>query len=67
MTDIGIHNHLNYFIMETLQITKNWNTKKVSIPKGVKAVSSAYENQMPYLTKSKICCICGTSSDVISM
>jgi len=53
--------------METLQITKNWNTKKVSIPKGVKAVSSAYENQMPYLTKSKICCICGTSSDVISM
>lgn len=53
--------------MKTLQITKNWNAKKVSVSKGVKAVNSAYENQMPYLKNSKICCICGTSSDVISM
>lgn len=28
---------------------------------------SAYKNSSPYLTESRVCSICGTSSDVISM
>ncbi|UOB16509.1 hypothetical protein [Abyssalbus ytuae] len=35
--------------------------------KKITTVKSAYEYASPYLTQSKVCSICGTSSDVISM
>jgi len=51
--------------MEALKL-KVWkpNVNKIS---GLKVVKSAYQNGEPYLTKSRVCSICGPSSDVISM
>lgn len=51
--------------MKTLKL-KVW---KPSISKntGLNAVKSAYKEGDAYLTKSRVCSICGPSSDVISM
>jgi hypothetical protein len=52
-----------------LSVKKQTSVLKTIITKGTNLVivKSAYLNSDPYLTKSRVCSICGTSSDVISM
>ncbi len=51
--------------MEALKL-KVWQPK-IQKNSGLKVVNSAYEGTSPYLTESRVCSICGPSSDVISM
>lgn len=44
-----------------------WKTQTKKSKGEVATANSAYLNSTPYLTKSKICTICGTSSNIVSM
>ena len=53
--------------MQTLLKIRKWESSAPIPSNAIQTVESAYKNQQPYLTDSKICCLCGTSSNIISM